>query len=503
LKQATAKLPERVTDTPAWDRSDPARLMALMETPWEEASKGQKSGHAAIDVLNPKAVAAEKEDALRKLASYQNEDGSFPWFPGGHPDLYMTLYALEGLAEAARHDLPVPEEMVRKALTYVYAQLPGRLKPQERETALLLYAAYVITSFPEKWPGHKTALAKAGAWAGIADKSSDGITAFGKAYAAYVYMRLGERKKAESYLARAMDGSREDDIAGVYWTPEKISWLWYNDTVEKHAFMLRALLALNPKDPRISGMVKWLLLSRKAGEWKSTRASAAAIYALLEVMKSRGALDQGDAFEIKWGDVSDAATFRPYDWAAAPLRWSKQAPGAAEAAVRPVIAKTGPGVAYASLTAIYTTDKAVGESPPGIMNISRRYFLRQKEEESYALKPIESGDAVSTGDQIEVHLSITAGSQFEYVHVKDPRGAGFEAEGLASGWKWDQLARYEEPRDSLTNFFVDWLPHGEYTLKYRVRPTTPGTYRIGPAVIQSMYAPEFAAHSSAITLTVK
>ena len=54
----------------------------------------------------------------------------------------------------------------------------------------------------------------------------------------------------------------------------------------------------------------------------------------------------------------------------------------------------------------------------------------------------------------------------------------------------------------MTNFFVSWLPHGEYVLRYRVRPTTPGTYRIGAAVMQSMYAPEFAAHSSGFTLKV-
>jgi uncharacterized protein YfaS (alpha-2-macroglobulin family) len=89
------------------------------------------------------------------------------------------------------------------------------------------------------------------------------------------------------------------------------------------------------------------------------------------------------------------------------------------------------------------------------------------------------------------------------VHLLDPRPAGFESETLLSGWKWDQLSRYKEPRDSLTNFFMDWVPHGEYVLRYRMRATTVGSYRIGPAVLQSMYAPEMSAYSSGFRVNVR
>ncbi|MCX5785875.1 MAG: MG2 domain-containing protein [Elusimicrobia bacterium] len=503
LKAAVAKIPKRTTITPAWERDNPVRMMTLMETPWEEASKGMKSYWPTIDMLDPKVVAGEKEDAITKLKAYQNFDGSFPWFPGGRPDLYMTLYALEGLAEAARYNVAIPEDVAKRALNYVFAEIPRHMKAEEGETSFILYAAYVVTSFPEKWPEHKTALSYAKLWVDFADKHANALTPFGKAYAAYVYHRLGEHVKAESYLARAMDGSRADAIAGLYWTPEKISWLWYNDSVEKHAFILRTLLALKPKDPRIGGMVQWLLFSRKTSEWKSTKASAAAIYSLLDVMKSKGAFDKEESFKINWADTQDSVTLQPFDWAGKPLRWSKYGKDITARDVSATIEKTGPGLAFASLTGIYTTNKLAAESPSGMMNISRKYYLRAKEGDNYILRPLTSGCTVAVGDQIEVQLGVTTRSQFEYVHIKDPRGAGFEAEELLSGWKWDQLSRYEEPRDSLTNFFVSWLPHGEYILKYRVRPTTPGTYRIGSAVMQSMYAPEFAAHSDGFMLSVK
>jgi uncharacterized protein YfaS (alpha-2-macroglobulin family) len=107
------------------------------------------------------------------------------------------------------------------------------------------------------------------------------------------------------------------------------------------------------------------------------------------------------------------------------------------------------------------------------------------------------------GEQIEVQIKINTRSQFEYMHLKDVKAAGFEAETLLSGWKYDPLWFYEEPRDSLTNFFIDWLPHGEYILRYRLRPTKPGIYRIGAATLQSMYAPEMTAHSSGFIIKVE
>lgn len=503
LKAAVAKLPRRSTLTPAWERDNPVRMMSLMETPWEELSKGRKAYWPVTDMLDPKTVAAQRAEALEKLAAYQAADGSFPWFPGGRPDFYMTLYVLEGLAEAARYGVEVPRGMAQRALAYALAEAPAHLKPEADETSLALYAAYVVTSFPASWPESRTSLTYAKAWADYADAHSDALTPFGKAYAAYVYDRLGEKAKAASYLDRAMDGARTDPITGVYWAPEKNSWLWYNDTVEKHAFLLRTLLAVRPKDPKVPGLVRWLIFNRKANEWKSTKASAAAVYSLLDVMKSRGSLDKGETFELKWGSTRAKLELKPFDWVSKPLRWSKYGPGLKAADLAPKVEKKGPGLAFVAFNGIYTTDRAAGESPAGLLNVSRTYFRREKEGDKYVLEPLDPGDTVAVGDAVEVHLAVSARSRFEYVHLKDPKPAGFEAEELSSGWRWDLLGRYEEPRDSLTNFFMDAVPQGEYVLKYRLRPTTPGTFRIGAATVQSMYAPEFGAHSAGMTLKVK
>ena len=43
---------------------------------------------------------------------------------------------------------------------------------------------------------------------------------------------------------------------------------------------------------------------------------------------------------------------------------------------------------------------------------------------------------------------------------------------------------------------------GEYSFSTRLRATTAGEFKVAPATLQSMYAPEFAAYSSGAELTI-
>jgi len=87
---------------------------------------------------------------------------------------------------------------------------------------------------------------------------------------------------------------------------------------------------------------------------------------------------------------------------------------------------------------------------------------------------------LESGDEVEVHLSLTSKHPMEYVHLRDPRAAGFEPSSNLSQHKWDLgISWYEEIRDSGTNFFFEHLPQGEYTFKYRIRAATAGTFKVG------------------------
>ena len=168
-----------------------------------------------------------------------------------------------------------------------------------------------------------------------------------------------------------------------------------------------------------------------------------------------------------------------------------------------IVEKDTPGFMFASATWHFSTEKMPDEGSGDLFAVRRTLFKRVRSDDGWVLQPLREGARLEIGDQLEVQLSIQAKSAAEYVHLRDPRGAGFEPESFTSGMKWDLgISWYEEIRDSGTNFFFERLPVGEYTLRYRVRAAVSGTFRTAPATLQSMYAPEFSAYSSGEILEI-
>src|SRR5207302_411471 len=123
--------------------------------------------------------------------------------------------------------------------------------------------------------------------------------------------RAGQKKDAQRVFASVMDSSKTTPDQGTFWAAEDRSWLWYNDTIESHAFALRTLMELQPDDPRQDGLVQWLLLNKKLGQWKSTRATAEVVYSLARYLKKTGALNVREDATVEVGAEKVSFTFEP------------------------------------------------------------------------------------------------------------------------------------------------------------------------------------------------
>ncbi|MBI4862178.1 MAG: hypothetical protein HY815_18260 [Candidatus Riflebacteria bacterium] len=114
----------------------------------------------------------------------------------------------------------------------------------------------------------------------------------------------------------------------------------------------------------------------------------------------------------------------------------------------------------------------------------------------YDRVPLESGDALTSGDLIEVELKVTAKNDLDYLVFEDPKPAGCEPVELVSGARFGELCSNMELRDEKVAFFVTWLSRGEHLIRYRLRAEVPGTFHALPTRGWAMYAPEVRANAA-------
>ena len=501
---------ERETRLEPWDESDPNRKMVLEETPWLQTARGGREipGAELINVLDPAIAEAQRDVSLAKLREAQTSLGGFPWWPGGPPSPYMTLYLLQGFSRALEFDVAVPKDMVVRAWSYMHRHYLDKLvRDMTRDDCcweLVTYLNFVLSSYPDV------------AWTGNVFSGDDRrqLLDFSflhwkqhsprlKGYLALTLKRAGRDADAQLVFDSVMDSAKTTRDEGTFWAPEDRAWLWYNDTIETHAFALRTLTELGPDDARRHGLVQWLLLNKKLNHWKSTRATAEVIYSLVHYLEREVALGVREEATVTVGPRRETYVFEPDRYAGKTQLVLKSGEIDPETMSSIEVEKDTPGFLFASATWHFSTDQLPEEARGDFFAVTRKYFKRVHDGREWTLQPLADNTRVEPGDQVEVQLSLRSKHAAEYVHLRDPRGAGFEPETTTSGYKWNLgIGWYEEVRDSGTNFFFEWLPAGEYTFKYRLRANLAGTFRVGPAQVQSMYAPEFVAYSAGTEVAV-
>lgn len=499
----------RTTILQGFEAPDPNRSTLLEESPWLQESRGlPEIDERLIKVLDPQVAVRERDRSLARLQKMQTASGGFPWFPGGPPSPYMTLYLMVGFARATEFDVALPRELVQRAWSYLgrhyREEIIEHLKKGEASPEFITLLHFATASFPDQdWLGGAFSDTERRQMLDYAFARWKKLPPLLKAILTTSLVREGRRPDAALVFASVMDSAKTTEDEGTFWTPEDRSWLWYNDRIETHAFALRTLLELNPSDPKLEGLVVWLLLNKKLNQWKSTRATAEVIYSLVKYLDRTSSISNREVIDVTFGAQP------PQSLVFEPSRYQGKSQIRVDGPeVRPelgnvAVKKSGNGVAFASLTWHYATDRLPTEGRGDLFTVKRTYYRRDGMGTEAKLVPLAEGAKLQPGDEIEVQLDISSRAQAEYIHLRDPRPAGLEPPIAVSRYHFDLgLVYYEEIRDSATNFFIERLPAGQYTLKYRLRANLAGQYRVGPATLQSMYAPEFAAFSAGHQLAI-
>ncbi len=507
--RAMAKtLSQRKTPLERWDEQDPNRKMALEETPWLQASRGGSETADMVAVLDPTIAKAEMLDSLTLLQKSQDPSGGFSWFQGGRPSVFMTLSVIHGLSRAVEFGIQPPKPMVVKAWSYLRAYYDEeflRALKHEHCPEWVTFLNYTISQYPDSsWTGNIFSAAEREQMLNFSFRHWKNHSPYLKAYLALTLHRANRLSQAKLVWDSVMDSAKTSQDEGTHWAAEDRSWLWYNDTIESHAMALRAGSEMGTSPKLLDGMVQWLFLNKKLNHWKSTRATAEVIYSLTHYLSKTKQLGVREEATVTMGAKSYPFAFDPAKYTGKKNQIIITADDVTEKLLPIKVEKSTRGHMFASATWHYSTEKLPSEARGDFFGVTRQYFKRVKDTDGAKLLPLSEGQQVQVGDEVEVQLSLTAKHAAEYVHLRDPRAAGFEPVDVISTHKWDLgIGWFEEIRDSGTNFFFEGLPQGQYTFKYRIRAATAGTFKTSPATVQPLYAPEFVGFSAGNLLTVE
>jgi hypothetical protein len=323
-----------------------------------------------------------------------------------------------------------------------------------------------------------------------------------EAHTGLALLRLNRPQAPEQILKSFRERARYDEENGMFWSDMEFSYLWSQAPVETQTMMIEYFSELAPGTNEVERLQRWLLKQKQTQHWKTNRATADAIYALLpggtEPLTDKLTFMDKVPVTVELGGVlalpeetEDGAFYREKRFAASEIR-------AGMGNVK--ISRAVDGTAWGGVFWEYFEDIAVITPHETPLSIDKKLFVRKMSESGPVIEPLEK-QSVKPGDSLIVRIVLRTERDMQYVYMKDMRPSGTEPVNVLSGYRYQGgLSYYESIRDSAAHFYFYVLPQGSHVFEYELRIFHRGDYESGIAEVSCLYAPEFSAHSQSIRL---
>ena len=515
--------------TPALDspleKNQDLKSVMLEETPWYRAAQDESQARKQVGILfDDNRLNAEMQSAFNKLTQMQLADGSWPWFPGGPKSDYITLYIVTGFGRMRHLGLDVNVQPAIRALnsqdnwiTEIYNRIIEKgLKDHQNISEITALYLYARSFFLKDKP--------------IAEPNREAVSYFIEQARKY-WLKLPRQSQAHIALAlKRFNESNKDkndttpqdivkslkeravysDEMGMFWRDTEYSWWWYRAPIETQAMMIEMFDEVARDSKAVEECKTWLLKQKQTQDWKTTKATADAVYAL--ILRGENWLASDKLVEVTIGGTD--ITPKPEKTGQSPAVSSVE-PGTGfyekrftANEIKPsfaeiVVKKSDSGVSWGSVHWQYLEDMSKVKPYEGTpLKVRKSLFIKQSSKKGQVLEPVKN--VVNVGDELVVRIEIRVDRDMEYVHLKDQRPSGVEPVNVISGCRYqDGLVYYESTRDTASHFFIHYLPKGTYVFEYSARVQHRGKYQTGIASIQCMYAPEFNSHSESFVIEAK
>jgi len=496
------------------EKNQELKSILLEETPWvrQATSEGERKKRLAT-LFDLNRMSQELKSNLEQLVQIQNANGSFPWFTGMAENRYITQHIVLGMGQLQKMRLadekafPDFNKVLAKAVTYLDLELVKDYKSAllaKKTEHLSLHYLFARSYIVQK--NENTAF-KTAMYYYLKNIASNWmlLDTYQQAQAALILHRNGNKAEALKIINLLKQTAQQNDEMGMYWKNNVSGWWWYQNPIETQALLIEAFDEIAADHVAVEEMKIWLLKNKQTNDWKTTKATTAACYALL--MRGYDLLSETNEPEIKIGNQS----FEAMGIAAGP---KEAGTGYQKTTIDGLKVKPEMGtvsiknnnktVAWGALYWQYfeQLDK-ITPSATGI-KINKQLFLQKQSAKGNVLTPLTAINVLVPGDLVKVRIEIYADRAMEYLHLKDMRSAGFEPTNVISRYKYqDGLGYYESTKDASTNFFISYMPKGTYVFEYELRVTHTGNFSNGITSLQSMYAPEFSTHSEGVRVKVR
>ena len=486
------------------------KSVALEETPWVFDAQSESAARQRVGLLfDGNRLSDESARALQKLSERQGGDGLWSWFPGGPSSDYISLYIVTGFGRLRHLDAKVDIAPAERALTgldeamerrYVEIQKithPETYHPSGIDILYLYGRSFFLVDRPID-ATHQKALdffqrQSRKYWVQLESRQN-------QAQLAIALQRFGDRETPLAIMKSLKERSLRSDEMGRYWRDSRTGWwLWAQAPIETQAMMIEAFDEVTHDAAAVDDCRIWLLQQKRTQNWKTTKATADAVYALL--LRGHSLLGEQQV-EVELGgkplvpEKVEAGTG---------FFEQKFVRGEIQPQMGTIkVTKKDPGLSWGSVTWQYLEDisKVSPAATAEGLTLKKRLFVKTNAAQGQSLVPMQG--PVAVGDELVVRIELKVDRDLEFVHLKDQRGSGTEPVSVLSGYRYqDGTGYYESTRDTATHFFFDSLRRGVYVFEYSTRVQLAGHYETGLAEVQCMYAPEFNAHSESIAIDAK
>lgn len=500
------------------EKNQELKSILIQETPWLRDAQSETEQKKRIALLfNLNKMKSEQAAVVRKLANNQTNNGAWAWFNGGNESRYITQHIIAGfghldaLKALNKKDKDVAQ-MIKKAITYLDNEFVSEYEYMKKHSSNLnsdhlsnmqLHYLYMRSFYPDVKASKKTKEVTE-YYRGQAKKYWNKRSLYNKGLLALSLFRMDEDVTAKKILKSLKQNSITSDELGMYWKENTNSWYWYQAPIETQALLIEAFAEIENDTETIDNLKIWLLKNKQTNQWKTTKATTEAVYALL--LQGSDWLSVTDAVDVLVGDKKIDPSKLEDVKVEAGTGYYKTAWNGKE--IEPKMAdvqitKKGNGIAWGAMYWQYFEDLDKITSAETPLKLSKKLFLKKNTNTGEQISEINKNTKLVVGDLIKVRIELRADRPMEFVHMKDMRASGLEPLNVISRYKWqDGLGYYESTKDASTNFFFDYLPKGVYVFEYDLRVNNAGNFSNGITTIQSMYAPEFSSNSEGVRVSV-